>query len=162
MPTRSPSYQKFTDVVSIGAPREAVFDFYASLDGLQKMLIPQLGVRVVRADLPLREGSQVEFEISPSGFPIRVSWVSGITLFRRPEVFEDRMVRGPFQYWVHRHEFKALADGKTEVVDQLEFDAPMGMLGRMASSLLLAEKIEELFRHRKEMLKRQFGADAVT
>jgi ligand-binding SRPBCC domain-containing protein len=61
---------------------------------------------------------------------------SRITLFEPPQHFRDSMVRGAFRRLDHDHFF--VADGSaTEMRDVFDFDAPLGVLGRIADALVL-------------------------
>lgn len=151
------SVQVFTDRVILPARREDVFAYYATIEALTLMVLPSLHFKVVRADTPLRLGSRAEFEVGPKNIPLAVPWISEITAFDPPSVFEDRMVKGPFHHWVHRHEFIALNDHETEIMDRLEFGNPKGFVGQAVSSLLVGSRIEQLFAHRRQVLEEKFG-----
>ncbi len=151
------SVQRYTDTVVIGAPPEAIFEFYTDIDQLLRMLSPSLLVKVLRADRPLRLGARVEFEVGPRNLPLSVRWVSEITEFTPPVIFEDRQVSGPFSRWVHRHEFHLQPDGSTAVTDIIEVGAARGILGQAINSVLLGKNIAELFAYRQRVLEERFG-----
>jgi len=150
--------ERYSDSVVVPAPVADLWAYYTNPQSLAELTLPSLGMRVVKADLPLAEGSRVRFALRPRGFPLEVRWDARITEFRPPTTFTDRQVRGPFEHWVHRHDFEGLPDGTTRVVDSLEIGAPLGLFGRIAESLLVGQKIEALFEHRRRVLLRRFAA----
>lgn len=151
------TFQRFSDTVIIPAEADAIFAFYTDVDNLLGMLSPNLLVKVLKVDKPLRLGSRVEFEVGPKNLPISVRWVSEIVEFDPPHKFEDRQVNGPFSRWIHRHEFTPLGDGSTKVVDIIEVGKAQGILGQAVNSMLLGKNIAELFQFRRRVLEEKFG-----
>ena len=138
--------QKYQDSVIVGAPVERVFAFYTDLKNLTRMTPPEYhaGYRVVPWLIALR----------PKGFPIEIKWDSVICEFEENRIFADCQIKGPFEHWVHRHEFDALDDHRTRVTDTIEFGAPLGLFGRMAESLFIGSRLQRIFEHRKKIVKR--------
>jgi len=83
-----------------------------------------------------------------------ITWqlTSRIVNYARPEVFTDRMTRGPFRFFEHRHEFHA-KDGGTLMIDRLEFEAPLGVLGRIADRLVLQSHMTAFLGTRAQAIK---------
>lgn len=155
--------QHFADTVVVNAAPAQVFAFYTDVQNLMRMIAPQLHVKLVRADLPLRPGSRVEFEVGPRSMPFTIAWVSEIAKYEQDAYFEDRMVSGPFSHWVHRHRFSAREDGLTAVHDEIEVSRPTGLLGRMLlSDGDLDARVRGLFDYRKKVLTERFGAPTIS
>ena len=62
---------------------------------------------------------------------------SRITLYEKPNHFQDVMVRGMFRSFTHDHYFTSTPDGGTLMHDELRFAAPLWILGLMAERLVL-------------------------
>jgi ligand-binding SRPBCC domain-containing protein len=154
--------QTHRDSFILRAPAGSVFDFYTNLENLARMASGDVTMRVARAETPLRLGSRVHFVLGHRAFPMEVRWEAEITAFEPGRLFEDRQVKGPFEHWVHRHEFEQLGDGRTMVTDTIEVGAPMGVFGRLAERLLVGHKIDELFRQRREVLRRELEPAAAS
>ncbi len=150
--------QRFRDSVDLASPVETVWEYYVNPLSLAELTLPSMGMRVVKADTPLREGSRIRFALRPRGFPVEVRWDARISLLKQHEEFVDRQVRGPFEHWVHHHRFEPLTETTSRIVDTLEIGAPMGFFGRLAESFLVAQKLEELFDHRRRILVSRFGS----
>ncbi|HEV8723295.1 MAG TPA: SRPBCC family protein [Candidatus Binatia bacterium] len=70
-------------------------------------------------------------------FGITQRFVARITALDRPYRFVDEMVQGAFKWLRHVHEFEFTADGATIMRDTLEWEAPLGILGRLVDLLFL-------------------------
>jgi len=80
-------------------------------------------------------GEQVTWRAWHFGVPFRMT--SRITEFDAPRSFVDEQVRGPFRSFRHVHRFEPTVDGRgTLMIDEVEFVAPFGPLGRMAEVVL--------------------------
>jgi ligand-binding SRPBCC domain-containing protein len=148
--------QHYRDSFIVDAPVGEVFRFYTDLHNLARMVPPHIGMRVLKAETPLKRGSTIRFGLRPRGVPIEVRWVSRVVEFRENEAFADKQVRGPFEFWRHRHEFRALEDGRTEVCDTIEAGAPLGFLAPVLEGLLLGQGIQSLFDHRRRIVREAF------
>jgi len=78
---------------------------------------------------------------------------SRITAFDRPRYFQDSMLKGSFKRYQHGHAFHP-QDGKTQMTDIVEFEAPFGILGRIAEKLFLERHLKNFVRQRNAHIKR--------
>lgn len=86
-------------------------------------------------------------------FGITFRMTSAITCYEYPDRFVDEQQRGPFRRWWHEHTFTAMADGRTRMTDVVEFTAPLGPLGAVASHLVLDDYMQGLLCQRNASLK---------
>ena len=63
------------------------------------------------------------------------------------------MVRGPFRFMRHDHFFRALSGDETEMKDVFCFEAPLGVLGRLAEIAVLHGYMQALLHERNVVLK---------
>ena len=87
-------------------------------------------------------------------YGIRFRMTSRISEFDRPTRFVDEQISGPFKRWWHEHEFQANDDG-TLMIDRIEFEAPLGFLGRLVEKLTLTRYVERLILQRNSWLKKE-------
>lgn len=85
-------------------------------------------------------------------FGVVFQMTSAITEYEYPLRFVDEQQRGPFRQWWHEHTFAA-TDGRTRMVDMVEFRSPFGPAGLLADSLVLRRYIPLLIRQRNAWLK---------
>jgi ligand-binding SRPBCC domain-containing protein len=84
---------------------------------------------------------------------------SRITALEAPHRFVDEQVRGPFARFHHLHRFEPSARG-TRMVDEIEFRAPFGPLGRLAERVALARYLPRLIAERNASLAAELRASA--
>ncbi|HWQ84348.1 MAG TPA: hypothetical protein VN363_07265, partial [Anaerolineales bacterium] len=77
---------------------------------------PPIIVRIHSAPPILTEGSEMEFTMWLGLLPLR--WLARMESIS-PTGFTDRQLRGPFAEWIHRHTFRAVDAGTTEVLDEI-------------------------------------------
>lgn len=82
-----------------------------------------------------------------------VTWTmtSEITEWDRPHRFVDEQVHGPFKSFWHEHVFTPLDDG-TQLRDRVRFEAPFGVLGKLAERVMLGRYMPHLIDVRNEYL----------
>lgn len=82
-----------------------------------------------------------------------VTWTmtSQITEWDRPCRFVDEQVHGPFKSFWHEHVF-AEVDHGTQLRDRIRFEAPLGVLGRIAERVVLGRYMPHLIDVRNEYL----------
>jgi ligand-binding SRPBCC domain-containing protein len=85
-------------------------------------------------------------------FGIKQHLASKITAYERPSRFTDEMIRGAFQEIIHIHEFVPQPPG-TLMTDLFTFRAPLGILGRLAETLVLTRYMKGLLLTRNRYLK---------
>ena len=82
---------------------------------------------------------------------------SRVTELEAPHRFVDEQVRGPFARFRHEHTFTAVPGG-TRMVDEIVFRAPLGVLGRIAESLVLRRHLRRLIAERNRSLAAEAAA----
>lgn len=94
-------------------------------------------------------------------FGITWTMTSTITEWDRPHRFVDEQRKGPFKSFRHEHVFEPHEHG-TQLIDHVEFEAPLGVLGRVAERLVLARYLRHLIDVRNEFLVAQARSLNVT
>ena len=94
-------------------------------------------------------GEEVTWRAWHFGLPLRMT--SRITEMEPGRRFVDEQVRGPFRRFRHVHEFSGDPAGAT-MVDRIEFEAPLGALGRVVEKLVLARYLRQLIESRNRYL----------
>lgn len=147
----------------IEAPFEAVWQFHATIDGLEALTPAFMNLEIERVSGPdgdpnlgaLEAGSRIEMSVRPFGVGPRQRIVSVITDRRLDDgagYFRDIMESGPFDAWEHTHQFFADGDG-TRLVDRIEYRLPGGPIGRFAAPFAKVG-FAPMFRNRHRTTKR--------
>ncbi len=128
------------------APPARVFAFHALPDAFQRLTPAWEKARIVKAADISQIGSTAIIETRMAGL-IPVRWVAKHTAYDPPHMFEDVQVTGPFRSWRHRHLIIPHADGAT-LRDEIEYEPPLSILGRLAAPLLIEPRLRKLFAYR--------------
>ena len=79
-------------------------------------------------------------------------FTSKITEMQRPDSFTDEMVKGDFKSFRHEHHFKTVENGSL-MIDIVEFEAPYGSIGKLATVLFLRSYLEKFLTKRNAVIK---------
>ena len=99
----------------------------------------------------LGAGDEVTWEAVHLG--VRQRLTGRVTRCERPHLFEDIQVRGAFASFTHQHEFSEIA-GRTRMLDNFTYRAPLGPLGRLADILFLERYMRRFLTQRAAAIKR--------
>lgn len=135
----------------IRAEPERVFAFHERPDALRLLTPPWEPTRVLRPAPDLRVGSVAVVETRLFGL-IRVRWVARHTAYDPPRMFEDVQAEGPFKYWRHRHLVEPHEKGAV-LRDEVEFETPLWVFGRLAAPLLVGPRLRRLFEYRHRVTR---------
>ena len=95
-------------------------------------------------------GQEVTWEATH--FHVRQRLTSRITAFHRPHSFRDSQVRGIFRRFDHDHLFSTEM-GVTVMADVFDYDAPLGLLGKLVDVLFLERYMRKLLQERASVIK---------
>ena len=91
-------------------------------------------------------------------FRVRQKLTTRITAFSRPDHFRDSQIRGAFKRFDHDHFFFGVRDTLTRMVDQFDYQSPLGVVGRMADLLFLEKYMRNLLQKRNDVIKEEAEA----
>ena len=86
---------------------------------------------------------------------LTLRWITRISRWEPETLFEDVQEKGPYRRWVHSHRFVS-EDGGTRMRDRVEYELPLGIFGRLAHRHLVRRQLEDIFRHRAEVIAELF------
>jgi len=139
--------QIFRHSFIVKSPIEWVWRFYTDVKHLEIITPEQIDLKIINTTSPNIVQGQ---EIWCSGKIIakrRMSWHSKITFLKRYE-YVDEMLAGPFKKWRHLHKFQNIDEKQTEVLDEIEFELPYGLLGKLLEGYAY-KQLQKTFEHRK-------------
>lgn len=142
---------RFVKESLIRASPERVFAFHELPDALARLTPPWERVRVVESAPTLLVGSRAVVETRALGL-LPVRWVAEHTAYDPPRMFEDVQVSGPFRSWRHRH-YVEPREGGAALRDEVDYEPPLGALGRALAPLLVGRRLRRLFDYRHEVTR---------
>jgi ligand-binding SRPBCC domain-containing protein len=136
----------------ISASRERIFDLARSVDA-HLASTARTKERVVggRTSGLMELGDEVTWRARHFG--IEQELTARIVAFDRPRHFRDSMVRGAFARFDHDHFFEDAGEGITTMRDVFDFDAPLGLFGRLANALFLERYMRRFLLERARVLR---------
>ncbi len=137
----------------------AIFEFFKDPRNLEELTPPWLSFRVVAStDDRVRQGTRIRYRLSLLGAPF--TWESRITEYDEGTRFADEQLRGPYRRWYHRHGFTPVAGG-VQMTDDVEYELPFGVLGRLVHWLVVRHQLRAIFDYRTTAIQRRFAATGV-
>jgi ligand-binding SRPBCC domain-containing protein len=79
-------------------------------------------------------------------------WRSKIT-YLKPYTYVDEMLKGPLK-WKHTHLFKKIDEFETNVIDEIEYEIPFGIFGKLFEGFVFS-KLNKIFEYREISTKKK-------
>jgi ligand-binding SRPBCC domain-containing protein len=142
---------------TIDADLDVVFAFFADARNLEELTPPWLNFEIITPDpIDMAVGTRIDYRLRVHGIPVR--WQSEITAWEPMRRFVDEQRRGPYQQWIHLHEFEEV-DGGTRVRDHVRYAVPGGAL---VHRLFVARDLEKIWDYRARKLNQLFAVEPAT
>jgi ligand-binding SRPBCC domain-containing protein len=139
-------YKKET-VQHINASIEECWTFFSSPKNLQKITPETMGFQITDYDgKNMYAGQIIQYKVSPLA-GLKLSWTTEITFVKDKEYFIDEQRFGPYALWHHKHFFEPTENG-TKMTDVVHYALPMGFIGRIMNTLVVKNKLKEIFDYR--------------
>ena len=141
----------------VEAPAETVWAFFSDPSNLAKITPPSMGFEIVSSPgRTLQAGDRIDYRIRIAGLPVR--WRTLISEWDPPRSFTDEQEKGPYRRWIHRHTFQPTDDGRVLVTDRVDYELPLGFVGRLAGGFLVRRQLRRIFDYRTEIIRREFAS----
>jgi len=138
-------------ITKIKAPIKTVFDLARDIDVHQEAASANREKAIAgRTSGVIALGETVTWR--GKHFGLYLQHQSKITEMECPTYFVDEMERGHFKSFRHEHTF-VTNDETTVMIDQLEYETPMGILGKGFDKWLLEKHLTQFLLHRNKVLK---------
>ena len=135
----------------VEAPVERVFAFHSDPRNISRIAPAWQQAQVIAADPVARPGGRFEIDFAMFRV-IRFRWRGRWQEVQSPTLLaDDGLEAGPFAVWRHRHLFRALGPGRTEMTDHVTYLLRGGALGKAASETFGRLQMRLMFadRHRR-------------
>ena len=138
-------------------PLEEVFEFFSNARNLQVITPAWLNFQILTpGPIRIAPGTLLDYRLKWHGLPI--AWRTEIIAWKPPRSFVDLQVRGPYKLWRHTHSFTEV-DGGTKMVDVVDYELPLGILGSIAHSLRVRQDLEGVFDYRMKVIAERFPVE---
>lgn len=150
---RRPTY-RLTSTCELPVPLNEAFLFFSTPENLGLLTPSAMAFRIVTRSGAPCAGSTIDYRIRVGPFPL--GWRTRFEAWQAPERFVDVQERGPYRCWWHEHRFEAQGE-RTRMHDRVLYAPPLGVLGRLAQRLFLADQLGDIFSQRALVLRLRFG-----
>ena len=142
---------RFLKTSIIQASAADVFSFHERPDALARLTPPWQKTEIVQAPSSLEVGTRVVLRTRIG--PLRQTIVAEHVEYERGHMFADRMIEGPFARWLHRHIVTPAGEGACTLTDDIDYELPLGVLGRVFGAAIARRQLERLFTFRHEVTR---------
>ncbi|MBS1524201.1 MAG: SRPBCC family protein [Bacteroidetes bacterium] len=133
------------------------WDFFTSPLNLTKITPAEMNFVVTSDFQPgtkVYPGMIITYKVSPL-WGIKMNWMTEITQVKEKQYFIDEQRFGPYALWHHQHHFQE-TDRGVLMTDIVNYAIGWGFIGRIANSLVVAKKLEEVFDYREKVIRKIF------
>lgn len=141
--------RKFRHSFIVKSPIERVWHLYTDVKHLEIITPKEIELKIIRTTHQNIVQGQ-EIWVSGKIFEKmgrRMKWHSKITYLKSHE-YIDEMLSGPFKKWRHLHWFHNIEGKQTEIIDEVEFELPYGILGKLFDGYAY-KQLQNIFEYRK-------------
>ena len=151
-----PFYQ-FSKEQKLNASLDEVWDFISSPGNLKQITPSYMGFDISSPNLAekMYAGMMISYVVRPL-FGIKTKWLTEITHVKDKSYFVDEQRFGPYVIWHHQH-FIEPTDTGVLMKDIITYQPPFGVLGAIANTLIIQNKLEEIFEFRRVALEKRYG-----
>ncbi|MDP2413650.1 SRPBCC family protein [Daejeonella sp.] len=136
---------------------DEAWDFFSSAKNLARITPPEMDFKILSNldEKEIYEGMIIDYIVKPA-FGIPLKWQTEIINVNKPHSFADKQLKGPYKIWEHTHTFIQQGNGIL-MQDEIKYQIPFGIIGQIAHSLFVREKVKDIFRFREKALDKIFG-----
>jgi ligand-binding SRPBCC domain-containing protein len=135
----------------IHASAERVFAFHEAPDAFERLQPPWQETEIVHPPASLEVGTRVVLRVKVG--PLWQTMVAEHVEYEPGVMFADRLVKGPFAKWIHRHIVTPRGANECLLTDDIEYELPLGALGRLFGGRFARKNLERLFEYRHQVTR---------
>jgi uncharacterized protein (TIGR01777 family) len=140
----------FIKSTKIPATNKDAFDYHAREGALERLVPPWSILTVTSHEGNIRDGAISAFRVSFG--VIGFKWTAVHFGYLQDRQFQDKMVKGPFQSWIHTHSFLPSEIGHCIMEDKIAYSPPFGKLGPTLLDNNIQNILNQLFHYRHRIL----------
>jgi ligand-binding SRPBCC domain-containing protein len=146
------AFHELSFVQNIPVSIDTAWSFFSSPKNLARITPPEMMFRITGGSLgeEIYPGMTICYTLYPF-MMIPVNWTTEIVRVSKPDFFEDRQIRGPYEEWNHRHLFRVISGG-VEMTDMIEYRLPLDLFGDLINEFVVARRLDEVFGYRRRKI----------
>ncbi|MEQ1827123.1 MAG: TIGR01777 family oxidoreductase [Pirellula sp.] len=127
--------------------RQWLYDYHAAPGAIHRLIPPWERVEILQRGDSLSVGTEVV--LAHSLFGLRIRWRARHTKLDEPCGFQDVQIEGPFEKWIHDHQFVCDGENASRLIDRVEYETRFGAVGRLAVPWI-ESKLSSMFAYRHQ------------
>jgi ligand-binding SRPBCC domain-containing protein len=139
----------------IHAPAGEVFRWHLRPGALERLTPPWNPVEVVERVGGIEDGARVVLRMRVG--PLRRLWVAEHRDYCEGRSFRDVQTAGPFAYWEHTHTVEREGADACTLEDRIEYELPLGAVGKIAGGPMVRKNLERLFSYRHRVTQQDMA-----
>jgi uncharacterized protein (TIGR01777 family) len=139
----------FTRRTRLPVPAQVAFDWHLRPGAFHRLTPGWEQVEPISIPATLEEGARAEFDVWIG--PLRWRWVAEHRNFEPGRQFQDVQVQGPFAVWEHTHTIEPDGDDACFLEDRIQYELPLGWLGRTFGRRSVDRRLERTFEYRHQL-----------
>lgn len=132
-----------------------LFSWHLRERAFERLTPPWLDVQVKGGPQRLEKGLNVELVARRFGIPLEMAFQ--VIEFESDKKFVDKQLKGPFAYWLHKHIFEDLGDGRSAMRDDIDFALPLALASELFLGRFFDDDLLRMFRYRHEILQKDLS-----
>lgn len=151
------AFYQLTKTQKLAAGINEVWSFIANPANLTEITPGDMGFIVTsnNGSEKMYAGMIITYKVSPL-LGIKLNWLTEITNIKEYEYFVDEQRIGPYSMWHHQHKIEPI-DGGVLMTDIVTYQPPFGFIGSIANSLIIKDRLRQIFDYRAIALETRFG-----
>ena len=134
----------------VNASAESLFRWHTRSGAFERLTPPWAPVRL-EEDGGVREGARSVIRLGPG--PASIRWVAEHYDVEEGRQFCDRQVEGPFSHWEHTHRMEPQGDNESLLVDEIEYQLPLGGVGQFFGGSFSRDRLRRQFAYRHRVTR---------
>jgi len=127
-----------------------LFDYHTRNGALERLIPPWSGLNLVNQKGGINNDAISIFRINFG--PINFQWIAKHFGYIHNKQFQDEMIKGPFQKWIHTHSFIPQGLNQSFIEDKIDYTPKFGKIGSNIIQKRIQNYLEQLFLYRSRIL----------
>ena len=142
---------RFVKESIIQASAETVFAFHEASDAFERLQPPWQKSEILQPPTSLEVGTRVVLRVKVGPFWQKI--VAEHIAYEPGKMFAEQMIEGPFAKWIHRHVVTPRGPAECVLTDDIEYELPLGAVGRVFGGRFAKRSLERLFEYRHRVTR---------
>ncbi len=140
----------FRKSLRVPVPVETLFAWHERPGAFARLSPPWDRPKILEQQGGIRDGATVVLQVHAG--PIATTWRLTHRDYIENRQFRDVLLSGPFSKWIHTHSFSPEGAAASTLVDEIEYELPMGALGQAVGGGYAAGTLDRVFAYRHALL----------